>query len=184
MASVSARKESGLHFIDFRYGWERCREQTLLTDTPANRKRLEKVLAKIEADVAAGAFDYGRTFPNSRRTKAATQHDEAAAEPGGSQVPKGTVPATPSTTSRTTPTLAVFAEQWLRDHEVEWRRSHIKVLRSTVEKHLVPALGVRPVESITKSDILGLRTSLAELPGRAGRPSLSNKRINGILAPL
>jgi integrase len=49
MGSIRARKESGLLFFDFRFRGERCREQTLLEDTPANRKRLAKALAKIEA---------------------------------------------------------------------------------------------------------------------------------------
>lgn len=34
MASVRARKDTGLLLIDFRYRGERCREQTLLADTP------------------------------------------------------------------------------------------------------------------------------------------------------
>lgn len=72
----------------------------------------------------------------------------------------------------------------MRDHEVEWRRSHIKVLRSTVDGHLVPHFGDMQVGRITKADILAFRTKLAALPGRGGKPGLSNKRINGILAPL
>jgi integrase len=39
------------------------------------------------------------------------------------------------------------------------------------------------VGSITKSDVLTFRAKLAELPGRANA-KMSNKRINGILAPL
>ncbi|HEU5295080.1 MAG TPA: DUF3596 domain-containing protein, partial [Burkholderiaceae bacterium] len=66
MGSVRARKETGQLFFDFRYRGQRCREQTLLEDTPANRKRLEKALAKIEDDIAAGTFDYAATFPTSR----------------------------------------------------------------------------------------------------------------------
>jgi len=57
------------------------------------------------------------------------------------------------------------------------------VLNSTISGHLLPAFGDRPVGSITKADILAFRTRLAALPGRA-RETMSNKRINGILAPL
>jgi integrase len=186
MGSVRARKESGLLFIDFRYGGDRCREQTLLTDTPANRKRLEKVLARIEADVARGVFDYEKTFPNSRRAKEAIRNSEGGAtvQAQSSTAANASGVAVPAGAPQATPALGVYADQWLRDHEVEWRRSHIKVLRSTVDKHLVPALGFKPIDSIRRSDILALRTKLAEFPGRGGKPGLSNKRINGILAPL
>jgi len=72
----------------------------------------------------------------------------------------------------------------MRDHEVEWRRSHIKVLRSTIDGHLLPYFGDMQVGRITKADMLAFRTRLASLPGRSSKPGLSNKRINGILAPL
>ena len=39
MASIRARKDNGMLFLDFRYQDVRCREQTALTDTAANRKR-------------------------------------------------------------------------------------------------------------------------------------------------
>ena len=66
MGSVRTLNGRGTLFMDFRYLGKRCREYTALNDTPPNRKRLEKVLAKIEADIAAGTFDYAATFPNSR----------------------------------------------------------------------------------------------------------------------
>jgi len=53
MASIRARKDNGMLFIDFRYQDKRYREQTALGDTAANRKRLQKVLDRIEADIAA-----------------------------------------------------------------------------------------------------------------------------------
>ena len=81
MGSIRARKETGQLFFDFRYRGQRCREQTLLDDTPANRKRLEKALAKIEADIAAGSFDYAATFPTSRNAGVTAQTSPAAAAP-------------------------------------------------------------------------------------------------------
>jgi integrase len=57
------------------------------------------------------------------------------------------------------------------------------VLRSTLDRHLLPHFGAKPVGEITKSDMFALRAKLSELPGRAS-DTLSNKRINGILAPL
>lgn len=179
MGSIRVRKETGQLFFDFRVGGVRCREQTLLDDTPANRKRLEKALAKIEADIAAGTFDYPATFPgSSQATRFAVR--------GETQLTHNAVTTVaPAATSAitTTPTFRDFSTTWLAEHQVEWRRSHLKVLKSTIDGHLLPAFGDRPVGAITKAEILAFRAKLAELPGRTGE-KLSNKRINGILAPL
>jgi len=50
MGSIN-RRGSGTLFFDFRYCGQRCREYTSLTDTPANRKKLQKVLDRMEADM-------------------------------------------------------------------------------------------------------------------------------------
>ncbi|WP_156472680.1 Arm DNA-binding domain-containing protein, partial [Ferrovum myxofaciens] len=56
MGSIRIRKESNLLFIDFYYRGVRCREQTTLKDTGPNRKRLEKVIERIETEIASGTF--------------------------------------------------------------------------------------------------------------------------------
>ncbi|MDZ7789174.1 MAG: DUF3596 domain-containing protein [Xanthomonadales bacterium] len=65
MGSVRARPESGRLFLDFRYQGVRCREQTLLPDTKANRKKVKQLLQQIEQQIVDGTFDYARTFPGS-----------------------------------------------------------------------------------------------------------------------
>lgn len=176
MGSVRTLTSRGTLFMDFRFQGKRCREYTVLPDTPANRKRLEKALAKIEADIAAGTFDYAATFPTSKSVSlvAAATSQKVATE-AAAAVELATAPATP--------TFCNFVATWLADHQVEWRRSHIKVLNSTLNGHLLPAFGDKPVGSITKADILAFRAKLASLPGRTGE-RLSNKRINGILATM
>lgn len=176
MGSVRTRKDNGLLFFDFRYEGARCREQTLLPDTAPNRKRMERALQKIEAEIASGSFDYAATFPGSKRTV----RPVAAATPM-------TVPVAISSGGGAnseppaSPTFCEFTAAWLSEHQIEWRRSHIKVLNSTIDGHLLPEFGSMPVASITKADILAFRTKLGTLPGR-GTNRLSNKRINGILA--
>ena len=86
-------------------------------------------------------------------------------------------------TAAATPTFRSFVITWLAEHQVEWRRSHIKVLKSTLEGHLLPTFGSQSVGAISKAEILAFRAKLSQLPGRTGE-KLSNKRINGILAPL
>lgn len=176
MGSVRTLSGRGTLFMDFRYQGKRCREYTALEDTPANRKRLERALAKIEGDIEAGRFDYLATFPTSRNSLGERPTDRALAT-------SVTATAAAEPTPPSTPTFRTFTAQWLAEHQVEWRRSHIKVLNSTLDGHLLPHFGDQPVGAITKADVLAFRAKLAELPGRANA-KMSNKRINGILAPL
>jgi integrase len=181
MGSVRQLTGRGTLFLDFRFCGQRCREYTALPDTPANRKRLEKVLAKIETEIAAGTFDYATTFPTSRNAPGAL--------PAASQVGVAPRPVTPAATAASeaaasvSPTFRDFVTTWLAEHQIEWRRSHIKVLNSTLDGHLLPVFGDKLVGAITKSDVLVFRTKLADKPGRTG-DKLSAKRINNILAVL
>ncbi len=69
MGKIVARKETGNLFFDFRYLGKRCREQTALADTPANRKKLQKLLERIEAEITLGTFDYNEYFPSGNRAQ-------------------------------------------------------------------------------------------------------------------
>ena len=161
--------------MDFRYLGKRCREYTALPDTPANRKRLEKALIKIETEISEGTFDYEASFPNSQRIRRQVQMPLAAPLQA-----LDTVAAAASALVSSSPAFRDFVVTWLAEHQIEWRRSHIKVLRSTLDGHLLPAFGDKPVGTISKSDILSFRAKLAEKPGRTG-DKLSAKRINNIL---
>ena len=65
MGSVRVRKGSNNLFFDFQYKGLRCREQTTLPDTPANRKKMESMLQRIEAEILLDQFNYENYFPNS-----------------------------------------------------------------------------------------------------------------------
>ena len=184
MASVRSRKDSGLLFLDFRWQGRRYREQTALTDTAANRARLERVLARIEKQIQLGTFDYAAFFKKQRaKPPSALSIAPAVAEAPHPAVETAASRGTSSTAADPTPTFRDFVEQWIREHTVEWRRSHLRTLRSTIDRHLLPRFGDLRVSSIRRADILAFRAQLATLPGR-GRPALSNKRINGIIGPL
>ena len=176
VAKVTARKETGKLVIDFTFRGVRCREQTSLADTAANRKRLLSVVDRIKSEQLAGTFSYRAYFPESAL---AARFDVPSIE-AVSNVPAA---RQPTSAPSTTPLFSVFAEQWFTEHKVEWRRSHIKVLRSTLDGHLLKHFGTKPIGEISKADILAFRSKLAALPGRANA-KMSNKRINGILAPL
>jgi integrase len=168
----------GRLFFDFRHAGKRCREYTLLEDTPANRARMEKVLKRIEADIAQGTFDHGRYFPKSAAAPvlpAAPENTEAL------EVIREMVPAAPRAD---VPTFAMFADQWYEELEVGWRRSYRKTVRDVLDKHLLPHFGAMPVHLITKADLLQFRANLARLPGRKAGQTLSAKRVNAIMQVL
>ena len=164
MASIRNHKES--LFFDFRYEGKRCREYTKLPDTPANRKRMQRVLEKLESEIALGQFEYSKYFPGSHNAAkfAAT----------------ATIPKT-GTAHPATPLYSEFAETWYLESEPLWRRSHRATIRSTLDRHLVPEFGHQPVAEITKADCLAFRARLAKLPGRGGHETLSAKTINRII---
>ncbi len=189
MGSIRVRKESGCLLIDFRYGGQRCREQTALEDTPANRKRLERLLQKIEADIADGTFDYGRSFPTSRSAAKFAQapmqqavHSLAVTLAGGDVPVRGD--RLDNLTTAMMPTFGEFAEIWYSEKEVEWRRSHKKRIRDDLTKILIPRFGDRVVGQITKADILAFRAELAKVQARKRETPLSNGRINKIINPM
>lgn len=195
MGSIRARTDNGQLFIDFRFSGQRCREQTALPDTPANRKKLEKLLERIEADIKLGTFDYAKVFPGSRRAAqlnaganpagvvSARQSAADAAAPAEPLrlYPAAVVPTSPPLNQW--PTFAEFADTWIAENQIRWRRSHRRTIDDIVTSRLLPAFGERGVGSITKADILAFRSTLAKVPGRKAQ-TLSAKRINAIMAPL
>lgn len=171
MASINER--NGLLFFDFRYKGQRCREYTKLVDTSAHRKRMEKILARIEAEITLDTFVYGDYFPGSKKAEFFDELDKkvAAARRGEPKLEDNT------------PTLAEFTEIWLTEMRVEWRDSHYRSVTGTLNAYTLPAFGDRKVSDITKADILQFRTSLAKDPLRKSTP-LKASSINKALTPL
>lgn len=181
MASIRARKDNGMLFLDFRYQDVRCREQTALTDTAANRKRLQKVLDRIEADIAAGTFDYRRFFPGSKN---AAKFDPAHGGMVGSAT--AAVVALPSAAASvaSTPRFKDFAETWFAEKEVEWRRSYRTTIRRELDRALIPKFGEKEVGQISKADVLAYRAELGKATAKGKQSKLSAARINKMLNPL
>ncbi len=164
MGKVRSRSDNKKLFFDFTYCDQRCREQTTILDTPANRKKLEAVLQRIEAEITLGSFDYGTYFPHSARVQEFSRLKAGC-------------------TLKNSPLLKDFAELWFDEKKIEWRDSHTKTIRLTLDKHLLPAFGKKEVSAITKADILAFRSALGKVPGQKGQ-SLSATRINHIMTPL
>jgi Arm DNA-binding domain len=62
MGSVYPR--GGILQFDFRHKAHRCRESSNLPDIPANRRRCETAMKRIEAEIVLGTFDYAAYFPD------------------------------------------------------------------------------------------------------------------------
>jgi integrase len=170
MGRVRIRKETGKLLFDFFYKGLRFREQTLLDDTPANRKRMEIFMAQIDQDIRQGTFDYEKYFPDSRNLARLTQAER--------QKPiSAVVPASDS------PLLKDFAEEWYLENEVAWKISYRRTIRGTIDKYLSPTFGEKEASRITKGDILKFRSSLGKVQN-GKKVGLSPMRINHIMTAL
>ena len=178
MGSIRCRSDNRLLFLDFRYRDVRCREQTALPDTPTNRKRLQKVLERIDAEIATGTFEYRRYFPTSRN---ATKFD---APPETASTVATVMQGEVQDPGMVTPLFGEFAETWYAEKEVEWRRSYRTTMRQSFDRYLLPRFGEKAVGRITKADVLAYRAELGKVTARGKQTTLSAARINKMLNPL
>ena len=174
MASIRSRS-GGKLFFDFRYQGVRCREQTLLEDTPANRRKVEAVLKKIDGEISLNTFDYARYFPNSPNARRFAS---------GSVTALAVAVASPPAT----PLFKDFVATWVSEKEIEWRQSYRGTINVILQHHLLPYFGEKPVGEIERGAILAFRAGLVTKPapkksvtkGKARKSGTLN-RIVGIL---
>ena len=182
MASIQVRKKTNCLIIDFYHQGQRCREQTALEDTAANRKRVQKVIDRIEADITSGTFDYRRYFPSSKHI---VKFDELNGAPVMDPVAANVAQAVAAPViNGDVPLFRDFADTWFAEKEVEWRKSHRISTRADVDKLLKPHFGDKVVSQITKADILTFRATLAKVIARGKTTLMSARRINKIFGPL
>ncbi len=165
MAAIRTRY--GKLCVDFRYLSIRCRETTALEDNAQNRKKLEKAIERMEAEILLGIFDYAKYFPKSSRLKEIKNAENRVNE-----------------ISSKTPLFSKFCEIWFTDKEIEWRTSYKEKIQIVIRKYLIPFFGTIPVINIKKSDILGFRSSLAKVTHGKNQECLSPSRINQIMIAL
>ncbi len=171
MGKVRLRKETGTLQFDFFYQGFRCREQTLLVDKPANRKKLDTFMAQIDREIREGSFQYEKYFPNSKNVVRFSQSAIGAFD----------VPVV--ATKGDTPSFKDFSEEWYQENEVAWKISYQSTVRGNINVHLLPCFGKKEVSHITKSDILKFRSTLAKVEiGK--KTGLSPSRINHIMTTL
>ena len=175
MASIRTRKDTGLLIVDFRYRNERCREQTLLPDVPANRERVQKLVSRMEKAMLNGSFRYADFFPNSPRAAevATTTADVTTPLPVAPPAPEATV----------SPVFREFAGVWFDESVPRWRKRHEEAIQATLDNLILPRLGAKRLGEISRADLLAFRAGITKRAGHGGG-TLSNKRINKIMSIL
>lgn len=148
MGSIRKREGSPNLMIDFKYMGTRCREQTALPDTAANRKTLEKLLQKIEAEILLGTFVYSNYFPNSKMVARFEKQQQRLL--AGNRAER-------------LPTFEEFAVIWLDEMQVSWRDSYRKTMAILVGNRLIPYFGKMEVDHITKADLIQFRATLGKV---------------------
>ncbi|WP_313597461.1 site-specific integrase [Psychrobacter sanguinis] len=165
MASIRSRNKKLV--VDFRYLGVRCRETTNLIDTPENRKKLQKIIERMEAEIVLGTFNYAQYFPKSdKASKMRALNDRKAC------------------ISTSVPSFKQFAELWFSEKEIEWRATQRRKVREILDMYLLPEFNGRPIEGIKKTDVLAFRSSLAKVTRGKANKHLSAARINSIMVPL
>lgn len=144
MGSINARY--GNLYVDFRYLNMRCREVTALKDNATNRKKLEKILERIEAEILLDIFDYGKYFPKSKKL---AEIEETLSRKISIQ--------------SQTPLFKDFCETWFSEKEIEWRVSYQGKIRTIINKYLNPSFGHIVLSHIDKEAILAFRAALAKV---------------------
>lgn len=182
MASIQLRKRTNTLIVDFYYRGKRYREQTALGDSPANRIKVQKLVDRIEADIAAGTFNYIQYFPTSPNArKAMLDEPEENAEATANASPPASDPVASSSPA---PLFRDFAQTWYAEKEVEWRDSYKATVNGDVYSLLIPHFGEKVVSQITKADILAFRAQLSKVTARGKDTLMSSQRINKIFIPL
>ncbi len=160
MAHIRERKETGKLYFDFIYQGVRCREQTALVSTPANMKKLKKVLDRITAEILLAQFDYAQHFPNSKMLEKFKKKEEKL-----QQYINGT------------PTFEDFSAIWFSEVCVTWSKSYKHTIDFILKRRLLPYFGDKDVGQIKKADLMLFRTQLTKVTCEKGN-SFSADYIN------
>lgn len=171
----SLRERKGLLFFDFRYKGVRCREQTALSDTAGNRKKLNPILERIEASIKLGTFRYEDFFPGSSRVA-------QFADDLQTKQRLELLGVNSQATAKDLPRFRLFGEEWYEENEIRWKRSHRIMKRAIFDHYLYPAFGDLMIDQIERGMLLKFRNGLSK-EGVSGKP-LGPMRINHIMTPL
>ncbi|EPM40128.1 hypothetical protein M272_12730 [Vibrio natriegens NBRC 15636 = ATCC 14048 = DSM 759] len=132
---------------------------------------MSRLLKIIEAEIMIGNFEYAKYFPESKLVAKFANTEERKRQA------KAYFEAIDS------PKLHEFADIWMSEKKVEWRKGHYQDVEGILNKYIIPMFGNKKISAINKQQILSFRSTLAKVPGRKGK-ELSPSRINHIMTPL
>jgi len=155
MGVVSVNQHECLYF-DFRYNGRRYREGTGLRDIPVNRVKAEKYMRLIDAEIAAGEFDYAKRFPHGNRIHLFEKTDKKSSQ-----------------------TFREYADIWLianaPDKTDGLSPSTHEDYANILQNQVYPIIGHIPLSEIGKAEIKRLRAALV---------GMSSNRIKAIFKPI
>ena len=166
MATLRPRKDTGQLFFDFRWQGKRYRAPTDLPDTAESRKALAPKLKQLNDAISRGVFALDAFFPELVEQRAPVT---------------STFAATPIAASMVTPLFSTFAEQWFGEFKVGWRRTYVTTVRGILDRHLLQRFGPLAIGTVTRAQILELRSHLSASRGRRPGSTLSPARINTVM---
>ncbi len=132
MVRVRVRPETGRLYLDISFAGKRCKELTLLNDDPGSRARVEKLAARINADIASNSFEDSKYFPTGKNRNLFTTTEIQNV---------GGVLTRPLPSRSETPTLQAFSEIWIREKRPDWRQNTRAWIENILQVHLLPAFG-------------------------------------------
>lgn len=183
MVKVRARKDNNRLFFDVAMKGNRGREQTTLEDTFENRKMMQKMADKMNAEITLGTFDYGKYFPNSPRAQkfafTSATDDQPDAVMSSHQIHAPFMHPDVDT-----PRLTQWFDQWVEENEASWKGTYQEKLTMIFNKYISPVLGKKKVSDITKTEVLQLRANLAKVRRGEKQKPLSAGRINQVMGLL
>jgi integrase len=114
---------------------------------------------------------HGRLTADEARTQAKIQLGRVA---------QGDDPAAEKTNARDVVSFAAFAERYLSDHAATKKKpSSARMDRINLQKHILPILGRRRLDTVGRADVVRLHQSMRDTPGAANRClALLSKMMN------
>lgn len=154
------KPDKGRLLLDFSWKGSRCREYLGLDDTKEGRARARQIKAQVEGEIAAGALDYPKWFPRSKKARTTFAHP-----------PPPPPPAAP-------PAFGVFAREWLERQRPFGSNAHYLDRKSLLEVHVVPFFGVdRPMPDFPIEEVERFIGHMKTSPGLKG-DHIGNVRVN------
>lgn len=176
MVKVRVRPETGRLYLDIGYRGKRCKELTLLTDTPEARARVEKLAARINKDIESNSFQYSSYFPTGRNRRLFEDGQEMTSP----QEVAASAAAAAAIKDVQVQLFSEFSGTWSREKQPDWRQNTRDWIQSILDTHLLPTFGLKRLDQIRREDVLAFRATLSERQHKNGR-AISARTVNAVM---